>query len=143
VCATGDGGFGYGLAELATAAKYGFAVTALVFNNREFANVKNSTRATFGRPTAHELNNPDFNLLAAAFGVKSTSITSPAELESLLPQAIASGKPWLIDAQVGDMNDPWQLLRLSQTGVRREGQQSAPPNPLGEPGGTPGITSAG
>ena len=132
VCATGDGGFGYGLAELATAAKYRLGVTALVFNNREFANVKNSTRATFGRPTAHELHNPDFSQLAKAFGVKSAVVSSPAELAEVLPRAIASREPWLLDAPVGDMSDPWNLLRLSQGGVQRS-KKTPPPNPLGEP----------
>jgi acetolactate synthase-1/2/3 large subunit len=132
VCATGDGGFGYGLAELATAAKYRLGVTALVFNNREFANVKNSTTATFGRPTGHELNNPDFGKLAGAFGVKSATIASAEELSEVLPRAIASREPWLIDAQVGDMSDPWHLVRLAPSG-RPRGKHVAPPNPLGEP----------
>jgi acetolactate synthase-1/2/3 large subunit len=130
VCATGDGGFGYGLAELATAAKYRLGVVTLVFNDGQFTNIKHAHTAAFGRVTGHELNNPDFGKLAAAFGVKSAAIRSPEDLEKVLPGAIASGQPWLIDAQIGDMPSPWHLLRLLQARAHK-----APPNPLGEPPG--------
>jgi acetolactate synthase-1/2/3 large subunit len=131
VCATGDGGFGFALAELATAAKYRLAVATIVFNDRQFANVKNMNKAAFGRATGHELHNPDFGKLAAAFGVETASIESPRELEALLPRAIASREPWLIEARVGDMDDPWHLLRLRAPAV--PGAHQPPPNPLGEP----------
>jgi acetolactate synthase I/II/III large subunit len=130
VCASGDGGFGYGLADLATAAKYRLGLVTVVFNDRQFSNIKNAHKATFGRSTAFELSNPDFSKLADAFGVKSATVRSPADLENILPAAIASREPWLIDAQVGDMGDPWHLVRLNVTGPVR-GHHVAPPNPLG------------
>ena len=85
VCASGDGGFGYGLADLATAAKYRLGVIALVFNDGQFANIKHSHAAAFGRSTGYELHNPDFAKLADAFGVRFARISSPAELEAMLP----------------------------------------------------------
>jgi len=132
VCATGDGGFGYALSELSTAAKHRLPVVTIVFNDRQLANVKNSHQASFGRVDCHELHNPDFGKLAEAFGVKGAMVRSPEELERVLPRAIESREPWLIDAQVGDMGDPWHLVRLRQGAVRRSHHQ-APPNPLGEP----------
>lgn len=132
LCASGDGGFGYGLADLATAAKYKLGVVAIVFNDKQFSNVKNAHKATFGRSTAYELHNPDFGKLADAFGVKSATIKTPTDLDKVLPAAIASGEPWLIDAQVGDMGDPWHLVRLRTSGPVR-GHHTTPPNPLGEP----------
>jgi acetolactate synthase-1/2/3 large subunit len=131
VCATGDGGFGFGLAELATAAKYGLGVVALVFNDGEFTNIKTMHTAAFGRVTGSELRNPDFAKLAEAFGVAAACIRSPQELQAVLPRAIASGRPWLIDAQVSDMPSPWHLLRLRAT--TQIGRHRPPPNPLGEP----------
>jgi acetolactate synthase I/II/III large subunit len=94
--------------------------------------VKNSHKAIFGRVGCHELHNPDFGKLADAFGVKSAVVRSPEELSKILPRAIESREPWLLDAQVGDMGDPWHLVRLRQTGTPRGGH-TAPPNPLGEP----------
>lgn len=132
VCLSGDGGFGYGLAELATAAKYRLAVVTVVFNDRQFANIRNMHMRAFGRATGHELHNPDFVRLADAFGVKSAVIRSPDELAGMLPRAIASREPWLIEAQVGEMDDPWRLVRLRRVDA---GQCAftGPPNPLGEP----------
>ncbi|MFM9969127.1 MAG: thiamine pyrophosphate-dependent enzyme [Burkholderiales bacterium] len=132
VSASGDGGFGYAISDLATAAKYKLGLVAVVFNDGQFANVKNAHKATFGRSTAFQLSNPDFAKLAEAFGVKSAVVRTPAELAKVLPGAIASREPWLIDAQVGDMGDPWHLIRLNVTGPVR-GHHVAPPNPLGDP----------
>lgn len=132
VCLSGDGGFGYGLAELATAAKYQLPVVAIVFNDRQFANIRLLHTRTFGRAMGHELNNPDFAKLADAFSVNGALIRSPDDLAGLLPRAIASREPWLIEAQVGDMADPWHLVRLRPGGVA-PGGHTAPPNPLGEP----------
>jgi acetolactate synthase-1/2/3 large subunit len=131
VCASGDGGFGYGLAELATAAKYRLGVVAVVFNDGQFANIKHAHNAAFGRATGHELNNPDLGKLAEAFRVRSARVESAAELESVLPQAIASREPWLIEARVGDMPSPWHLVRLKQ--IQSVARHQPPPNPLGEP----------
>ncbi|MCC6196083.1 MAG: hypothetical protein IT518_16625 [Burkholderiales bacterium] len=136
VCVSGDGGFGYGLAELATAAKYRLPVVTIVFNDRQFANVKHLHMRIFGRATGHELDNPDFAKLADAFGVKGAAIRSPDELATLLPRAIASREPWLIEAQVGDMADPWHLVRLREVGAMA-GRYTAPPNPLGAPPADP------
>lgn len=133
VCASGDGGFGYGLADLATAAKYKLGVVALVFNDGRFTNIRNAHKAAFGRSTGYELNNPDFAKLADAFGVRTAMIHTPADLDKVLPEAIASGEPWLIDAQVGDMGDPWHLVRMRPGPPMGTGHHSAPPNPLGEP----------
>ncbi len=132
VCASGDGGFGYGLADLATAAKYKLGVVALVFNDRRFTNIRNAHKAAFGRSTAFELTNPDFGKLADAFGVRTAMIKTPADLDKVLPEAIASGEPWLIDAQVGEMGDPWHLVRMRPGPPMGGGHHTAPPNPLGE-----------
>lgn len=132
LCTSGDGGFGYGMSDLSTAAKYKLAVVTIVFNDGQFANVKNAHAATFGRSTGYELHNPDYIKLADAFGVRSVSIKTPDDLDKVLPKALASGEPWLIEAKVGNMGDPWHLARLRASGAVR-GAHVAPPNPLGEP----------
>jgi acetolactate synthase-1/2/3 large subunit len=132
VCVTGDGGFGYGLADLATAAKYRLGVVAVVFNDQQFANVKHMQAKAFGRATGYELRNPDFGRLAAAFGVDGATVQCPEDLAVVLPRAISSGRPWLIEARVGEMADPWHLVRLRQGSAAPDGHEP-PPNPLGAP----------
>src|SRR5690606_2513033 len=48
VSITGDGGFMFGVQELATAAQYGIAVVTLVFNNEAFGNVLRDQQTQFG-----------------------------------------------------------------------------------------------
>lgn len=128
VSITGDGGFGWALQELATAAKYRFNVTTIVFADGRFGNVQRIQKRTFGRTFAVELQNPDFQLLAQAFGVRSERVDSPAGLAAALKAAEAAGGPSLIEVQVGEMPSPWALIHPFVPPAN-----PPPPNPLGEP----------
>jgi acetolactate synthase I/II/III large subunit len=128
VSITGDGGFGWALQELATAAKYRFNLTTIVFADGRFGNVQRIQKRTFGREFATELQNPDFQLLAQAFGVRSERVNSPAGLAAALKAAEAAGGPSLIEVQVGEMPSAWPLIHPFVPAA-----SSPPPNPLGEP----------
>jgi acetolactate synthase-1/2/3 large subunit len=128
VSITGDGGFGWALQELATAAKYQFNLTTIVFADGRFGNVQRIQKRTFGRTFAVELQNPDFQLLAQAFGVRSERVDSPAGLAAALKAAEIAGGPSLIEVQVGEMPSPWALIHPFVPPVN-----PPPPNPLGEP----------
>lgn len=110
VSINGDGGFGWSLQELATAAKYDIGLVTIVFNNGAFGNVQRIQSETFGRNLGVDLNNPDFQALAAAFGVASERIDSPAALTASLRNAAGSKEPLLIEIPMGDVPSPWPLL---------------------------------
>lgn len=128
VSVTGDGGFGWSLQELATAAKYQLNLTTIVFADGRFGNVQRIQRRVFGRTFAVELQNPDFQLLAGAFGVRSERVDSPAGLAAALKAAEAAGGPSLIEVQVSEMPSPWALIHPFVPPLN-----PPPPNPLGEP----------
>jgi acetolactate synthase-1/2/3 large subunit len=128
VSITGDGGFGWALQELATAAKYRFNLTTIVFADGRFGNVQRIQKRTFGRTFAVDLQNPDFQLLAQAFGVRSERADSPAGLAAALKAAEIAGGPSLIEVQVGEMPSPWALIHPFVPPLN-----PPPPNPLGEP----------
>jgi len=112
VSLSGDGGFGYCLAELATARQYGIAVVAVVFNDFAYGNVQRDLEEMFeGRSLGTKLVNPDFVALAAAFGVRGVRVTGADELAVAVEQAVALDEPALIEVPVGPMSDPWPLLR--------------------------------
>ena len=70
VAITGDGGFMFGVQELATAVQFNIGVVTLVFNNNAYGNVRRDQRERFeGRVVASDLVNPDFVKLAESFGV--------------------------------------------------------------------------
>lgn len=123
---SGDGGFGWNLQELATAARYSIPLTMVVFNDRRFTNVHALQTAQFGFSREVALHNPDFRQLAEAFGVAYASADSPAALTTELARSEALTGPLLIEVPVGDMANPWPLLRLQ-----------APPASAHQPGDTP------
>jgi acetolactate synthase-1/2/3 large subunit len=111
VSITGDGGFGWALQELATAARYHLNLTTVVFADGFFGNVRRIQKRVFGRVMGAELYNPDFQLLAQAFGVRSERVNSPAGLAAALSAAKVAGGPSLIEVQVGEMPSPWALIQ--------------------------------
>ncbi|MGY9057656.1 MAG: thiamine pyrophosphate-binding protein, partial [Alphaproteobacteria bacterium] len=69
VAVTGDGGFLYGASELATAVKEQIPLITLLFNNGAYGNVRRDQLTNFdGREIASAFVNPDFELLAKAYG---------------------------------------------------------------------------
>ena len=110
VCITGDGGFGWGLAELATARRYALNLVVVVFNDGHFGNVRLLQQQTFGHTVGVELCNPDFGKLADAFGVPSERVDSPAGLQAALRSALARRGPALIEVAVGQMPSAWHLI---------------------------------
>ncbi|WP_083194913.1 thiamine pyrophosphate-dependent enzyme [Pararhodobacter sp. CCB-MM2] len=113
---TGDGGFGWGLQELATAARYQLPVTLVVFNDGYYGNVRAIQSRTFGRNAITELANPRFEDLARAFGVDYARAGDPATLQSVLTESVTAKGPLLVEAPVGPMASPWPLLRLQPMG---------------------------
>ncbi len=125
---TGDGGFGWSYQELATARKYNLPVTLVVFNDGYYGNVRAIQRRVFGAEVAVDLQNPDFALLARAFGVPSSVVTTPEALGAAIRASLSEPGPVLIEVPVGEMPSPWHLLRLQpMAGLKLP---EAPPHPL-------------
>jgi acetolactate synthase I/II/III large subunit len=120
----GDGGFGWGMQELSTAARYRLNVAIVVFADGRFGNVQRIQQRTFGHEFAAEVSNPDFRALAAAFGVAFQRASGPVELGNVL--AANQSGPLLIEVPVGEMASPWPLIHAFVPS-----RESAPPNPLG------------
>ena len=113
VSIAGDGGFLFGVQELATAAQYGIALVTLVFNNAAYGNVLRDQRTAFGnRVIGAALDNPDFMVLAKSFGVEGHRVASPAALRPVLQKAIRAKGPVLIEIQVpqGTEVSPWEFI---------------------------------
>ena len=113
VAISGDGGFMYQAAELATAMRHNLPVVAVVFDDGAFGNVKRIQAERFGnRLIAHDLANPDFVAFARSFGMAAHLARDAAALEAALRTALASGAPALIHVPVGEMPSPWDMLAL-------------------------------
>jgi acetolactate synthase-1/2/3 large subunit len=113
VAITGDGGFMFGVQELATAVQFNIGVVTLVFNNNAYGNVRRDQRERFdGRVVASDLVNPDFVKLAESFGVGAARVTSPQEFRPTLEKALADGGPYLIAIEVPKDSEisPWEFI---------------------------------
>ena len=129
VSVTGDGGFGWNMQELATAQRYGLPITLIVFNDGHFGNVRAIQKREFGAEVAVDLANPDFELLAKAFGVAFVRADSPEALGAAVKDSITHHGPVMIEVKVGVMPSPWHLLRLQP--MKGMSGPVAPANPLG------------
>ena len=113
---TGDGGFMFGVQELATAAQDGIGLITIIMNNSAFGNVRRDMRKIYKRkPILGEFDNPDFCELAKVFGIEGYHVENPNELKIALQQAIKNGVPAVIDVIV-DRNtekSPWKYIAMT------------------------------
>ena len=128
VSITGDGGFGWNLQELATAQRYGLPVTLVVFNDGHYGNVRAIQKREFGAEVAVELANPDFGLLARAFGVAFEKVDTPQALGSAVQASMSAAGPVMIEVGIGVVPSPWHLLRLQP--MKGASGPAAPADPL-------------
>jgi acetolactate synthase I/II/III large subunit len=113
VSITGDGGFMFAAQELATAVQENIPLVTLLFNNKAYGNVLRDQQTNFGnRIIGATLQNPDFMLLAKAFGVEAHRVNSPETLRPCLAKALASKQPVLIEIDVTGVSEvsPWEFI---------------------------------
>jgi acetolactate synthase-1/2/3 large subunit len=119
----GDGGFTMVPHVLCTAVEYDIPVVWVVWNNFAWAAIRDLQYAYFdGREYGtgfyqganRQAYNPDFAAWAKAAGVAGHTVTRSQDFAAVLAEAVASGKPALIDVHVdADIRPPgtgaWEL----------------------------------
>lgn len=115
VSIAGDGGFMFGVQELATAVQYNIGLITLIFNNNAFGNVRrDQTNLYDGHVHGSELKNPDFVALAKSFGAAGYRANSAAELRELLQKALIESETGPVVIEVpcerGSEVSPFEFL---------------------------------
>ncbi|MCV7199220.1 oxalyl-CoA decarboxylase [Mycobacterium angelicum] len=104
VAIEGDSAFGFSGMEIETICRYGLPVTVLVLNNGGVYRGDEipAGAGTSGKDPAPTVLNAQarHELLAEAFGGKGYHVSTPAELESALTEALASNGPAIIDCEL-------------------------------------------
>ena len=109
----GDGGFMYTANELATAMRHRIPLTAIVFTDGAFGNVRRIQEEQFGnRLIACDLANPDFVKFAESFGATGRRAHNPDELRAALKASFAAREPTLIEVPVKAMPSPWEFILM-------------------------------
>jgi acetolactate synthase-1/2/3 large subunit len=100
LCFVGDGGFIMRAGDLETATREQLPIVIVVFNDRTLNLIKlQQDRRGFQR-LGTSFGESDFATVARGFGFEATRVTSEEQLDAALVQALASGRAWLIDAEV-------------------------------------------
>lgn len=91
----GDGGFAYGLAGLATARQHALPIALLVIDDGGYGVLRGHQRDAYGKTYAVDLVQPDFAVLAGAFGVPARTST-PEDLATDLQWALTANGPAVV-----------------------------------------------
>jgi acetolactate synthase-1/2/3 large subunit len=91
VTVVGDGGFLFASNELATARQHGIHTVTVVFDDGAYGNSNRDQRERYGgRELGTVLENPDWVMLARAFGAEGLVVDDIARLPAVLRDACAA-----------------------------------------------------
>ena len=100
VTVTGDGGFLMNSQELETAVREGVAFVTLIFHDDSYSLIGMKQQGKFGRTSHIRFGNPDFVRYAESFGAAGYRVAAADELQPILRDALACGRPAVIDCPV-------------------------------------------
>lgn len=104
VAIAGDGGFLFGVQDLASAVQHRIGLVTIVFNNNQYGNVQQMQRNNYeGRVIATDLHNPNFVSMAEAFGAHGVRATTIDGLRTALREGFASDLPTVIEVPIGNV----------------------------------------
>jgi oxalyl-CoA decarboxylase len=103
IAVEGDSAFGFSGMEVETICRYNLPVCVVVFNNNGIYKGidKNSSGSTDPAPTVF-VKNSRYEMMMQAFGGVGVVANTPADLEKALTEAVASGRPTLINAIIDE-----------------------------------------
>lgn len=105
ICITGDGSFQWNVQELLTIKNYNLPIKIFLFNNRGYSSIR-ATQKTFyngrfvGSDESSGVSNPNFELLAKAYGIEFVSICNNNEIEKSIAQALNIDGPVLCEVNI-------------------------------------------
>jgi pyruvate dehydrogenase (quinone) len=128
VAFVGDGGFSMLMAEFVTAVKYKLPIKVVIVKNNSLGQIKWEQMVMLGNPEfACDLQPIDFASFARACGGVGFTVEDPAQMGSVLDQALAIKGPVLIEAVVDQFEPPMpaeieakQAMRFAESLARGE-----------------------
>jgi acetolactate synthase I/II/III large subunit len=124
----GDGGFLSVTGAMTTAVELGIPVVWIIFNNFCFSTIRTVGTTYFNNSYGTEFRtpdgapyNPDFVLLARAFGIAGARVDEPDDLAAALTTALDANAPYLLDVRTrGDVPMPrtghWDIAEFLAAG---------------------------
>lgn len=102
ICITGDGGFGYHVAEIETAVRYGLPILTVVLNNSALGFEYHLQKLLYKDvvPEVNDYLDIDYGSVAKAFGAHGDKVRDPDGVERALRKGLDSGRPAVVDITV-------------------------------------------
>jgi acetolactate synthase I/II/III large subunit len=100
ICVTGDGGFGYVMNELETAARHGVDLLVVVFNNSTLAFQRHWEELSMGHYLDCDYLDVDYSEVARALKCGGESVVNPDDLPAAIQRGLGYDGPYLINAVV-------------------------------------------
>ena len=98
ICFAGDGDFQMNMAELGTALQYKAFPIILLLNNSSYGTIRMHQEKSYpDRVYATDIENPDYNMIAKAYGIPSYKVSKTEEFQQYFDKAIKSKKGALIE----------------------------------------------
>ncbi len=111
----GDAGFLMNVQDIETAARRGLNIVIMVWVDGEYGLIKWKQQNAFdGRHSDLAFNNPDFELLAQAFGIWGKTIDGPGQIGPALEEAFNQPGPAIIAVPVDYAENLKLSARLGQ-----------------------------
>ena len=103
IAVEGDSAFGFSGMEVETICRYNLPICVVVFNNNGIYKGTDKNAGTSGDPAPTVfVKNARYEMMMQAFGGVGVVANNPAELEKALTEAVASGRPTLINAIIDE-----------------------------------------
>lgn len=102
ICMTGDGAFGYVMAELETASRCNIPIVIVVFNNATLGFQRHFENKLFGSYGECDLSDIDHAALARSLNCEGERVSEPQKFAEALERALAADRPYLIDAVIDE-----------------------------------------
>lgn len=112
----GDGCFRMNMNEIATAARYNIPIIQVVINNHVLGMVRQWQTLFYDKRYSNTILDDavDFVKISEGMGALAFKATTISEFEEAFKKALESGRPCVIDAQIGEDDKVWPMVAAGQ-----------------------------
>ena len=107
----GDGGFQMTMEELGVIMQERVGVKMVILNNNWLGNVRQWQEMFFGgRYSATKMINPDYMLIAKAYGIDAEIVRSREELDGAVKRMLADDRAYILDVRVEEEGNVMPMI---------------------------------
>ncbi|EBY2896731.1 acetolactate synthase 2 catalytic subunit [Salmonella enterica subsp. enterica serovar Typhimurium] len=112
ICISGDGSFMMNVQELGTVKRKHLPLKIVLLDNQRLGMVRQWQQLFFQERYSETTltDNPDFLMLASAFGIPGQHITRKDQVEAALDTMLASEGPYLLHVSIDELENVWPLV---------------------------------